>query len=80
MEQEVTFKLGTGPEPLACPVRGCGDRAGRIRGVETRRDLGGVDEAITVAFACGSGHAWSISVDERAGELVYEANGRDLAR
>jgi hypothetical protein len=78
--EEVTFKLGTGPEPLACPVDGCGEQAGSIRGVEIRRDIGGVDEAVTVAFACARGHGWSLSIDERAGELVYEANGRDHTR
>jgi hypothetical protein len=80
MEQQVTFKIGAGAEPLACPVDGCGERAGRIRGVEVRRDLGGVDESVTVAFACGRGHTWSLSVDERAGELVYEARARDHTR
>lgn len=79
MGQEVKFKIGAGPEPLLCPVGGCGERGGRIRGLEARLDLGGVGESVTVAFACALGHTWSLSIDERAGELVYEAQGRDRA-
>jgi hypothetical protein len=76
MGEEISLKLGAGPEPLGCPVDGCGESRGRIRGLETRRDEGGVEESITIAFTCSRGHMWGLTIDERAGGLVYEAWGR----
>jgi hypothetical protein len=76
MEEQIRLNLGVGPEPLRCPVGGCGGPDGRIRGLDVRRDEGGVDKSITIAFTCTRGHMWGLTIDERAGGLVYEAWGR----
>ena len=76
MEEQIRLNLGVGPEPLRCPVDGCGEPGGRIRGLDVRRNEGGVDESITIAFTCTRGHMWGLTIDERAGGLVYEAWGR----
>jgi hypothetical protein len=58
MGEEIRLKIGAGPEPLGCPVDGCGESRGRIRGLDVRRNEGGVDESITIAFTCSRGHMW----------------------
>jgi len=56
MGEEIRLKIGAGPEPLGCPVDGCRESRGRIRGLDVRRNEGGVDESITIAFTCRRGH------------------------